>query len=319
MPPSVLTAHPAPDVPPRTAAPDPAGRETVAVVIPSYNAGRFVAAAVTSAEAQSVPPHEIIVVDDGSTDDTLAVLAQFGSRITVVSQPNRGLPGCARNAGAARASATWLAFLDADDTWLPHKLERQLAIGRDPAIALVYSDRYNRGARGALPERQGEVHPMFRGDIFLDLLLWGNAVTASSAMIRRHVFEALGGFAEHLRAAEDWDLWLRVAEAHTVGVVDEPLVNYTFHQEMFTGDPARMRHARDEVMRRALTSPRGSGLAASVRRRIRAAVARTNAWDASRKRAHRIALAEYAAAIGAHPWDPQVYVEFLRYVCGRHR
>jgi glycosyltransferase involved in cell wall biosynthesis len=295
-----------------------AQRDTVSVVIPAYNAALFVTRAIESAEAQTAPPQEIIVVDDGSTDDTAATLAAYGSRIRVVTQANCGLPGGARNAGAAVATATWLAFLDADDNWLPEKLERQLQIGRDPAIALIYTDRFNIGAPADLPVRQGEVHEMYSGDIFTDLLVLGNRITASSVMVRRDVFNALGGFAEHLRAAEDWDLWIRVAERHAVGFVDEPLVNYIFHGGMFTGDPERMRVARGQVMQRALATARGTALPEPVRRRIQSCVARTNAWDASRKRAHRIAWSEYAAALRARPWDASLYLDVFRYVFRRH-
>jgi glycosyltransferase involved in cell wall biosynthesis len=291
--------------------------DTVSVVIPSYNSARFVPQAIESAEAQSVTPHEIIVVDDGSTDDTTSVLSAFGSRIRVVSRRNGGLPA-ARNSGSAVATGSWLAYLDADDTWLPTKLERQLEVGRDPRVALVYTDRLNVGARGELPERQSDVHRMYSGDIFVDLLLLGNRITASSAMVRRDVYAALGGFAEHLRAAEDWDLWIRLAETHRVGVVEEPLTCYTFHAGMMSGDPDRMRIARRQVVTRGLETARGTALPQSLRRQILSAMAKTNAWDASRKRAHRIALGEYAAAFRAQPWDVDLYKEFARYVLGRH-
>jgi glycosyltransferase involved in cell wall biosynthesis len=291
--------------------------DTVSVIIPSYNSARFVPQAIESAEAQSVSPHEIIVVDDGSTDDTASVLAAFGTRIRVVSRPNGGLPA-ARNSGSAVATGSWLAYLDADDTWLPAKLQRQLEVGRDPRIALVYTDRLNVGARGQLPERQSDVHQMYSGDIFVDLLLLGNRITASSAMIRRDVYTSLGGFAEHLRAAEDWDLWIRLAETHRVGVVHEPLTCYMFHAGMMSGDPERMRIARRQVVTRGLETKRGAALPQSLRRQIVSSMAKTNAWDASRKRAHRIALAEYAAALRAQPWDVDLYKEFARYVLGRH-
>lgn len=294
-----------------------ASRDTISVVIPAYNAAAFVAAAVESAHAQTCPPHEVIVVDDGSTDQTPAVLESFGTRIRVIRQVNRGL-STARNVGAAAATGAWLAFLDADDTWLPHKLALQIEAGRDTGAALVYSDRFNLGVRGSLPERQGDLHAMYSGDVFVELLVLGNRITASSVIVRREVFQRLQGFAEELRVAEDWDLWIRVAEAHTVAVVNEPLVNYTFHDGMLTRDPERMRTARNRIIARALSSPRGAQLAGSVRRRIRAAVARTNAWDAARRDAHRIALEEYTTALGATPWDLALLRDVGRYIFRRH-
>ena len=254
----------------------------VSVVVPAYNCDQFVAEAIESALSQTVPPHEVIVVDDGSTDGTAAVLRRFGNRIRVISQANRGLAG-ARNAGVAVATGTWLAFLDADDTWLPTKLARQLEVGADPRIAMVYTDRFNIGERGSLPRIQSEIQQMFTGDVFIDLLLLGNHITASSVMIRRDVVLRLGGFGGHCRGAEDWDLWIRVAESHQVGVCLEPLVCYRIHQGMMSADPRRMQVARNEVIRGALASPRGQSLPRRVQRRIVAAVARTNAWDASRR------------------------------------
>lgn len=294
-----------------------ADSSTISVLIPAYNAAPFVAAAVSSALAQTHPPHEIIVVDDGSSDDTPRVLESFGNRIRVIRQDNRGL-SAARNVAAAAATGAWLAFLDADDTWLPTKLQRQLEVARHADVALVYSDRFNRGVRGALPIRQGDVHDMYSGDVFVDLLVLGNRITASSVIVRRQVFQQLNGFAEDIRVAEDWDLWIRVAELHHVGVVHEPLVNYTFHDGMLTRDPERMRVARNQIIDRALASARGTHLPARVRRRIRAAVARTNAWDAARRAAHRIALEEYTTALRATPWDAALHRDVIRYVFRRH-
>ncbi|MBI4530243.1 MAG: glycosyltransferase family 2 protein, partial [Candidatus Latescibacteria bacterium] len=112
---------------------------SVSVIIPTYNRSRFVCEAVASALAQSQPPSEVIVIDDGSTDDTAAVLhRRYGDRIRYIQQDRRG-KSAARNSGAQRATGHYLAFLDSDDLWTPTKLERQLRLlEADPAFSLVH-------------------------------------------------------------------------------------------------------------------------------------------------------------------------------------
>lgn len=291
---------------------------SVSAIIPAYNTERFVAEAVESVLAQTVAPFEVIVVDDGSTDGTVAVLQRFGSAIRILRQSGGG-PSAARNAGAAVASGYWLAFLDADDLWLPQKLERQLEMAARAPLAMVYTDRFNIGARGALPEIHGTLQPLYGGDIFIPLLMLGNHITTSSVMVRTEVFRALNGFSEDLRAAEDWELWVRLAEHHLVGACTEPLVSYRFHGSMTSGDPRRMVFSRREVIRRALQSPRGRTLNGSTKRSITAATARQNGWDAARQRAWGLAAREYGHALLASPFERQVYRDLLRILAGRGR
>src|SRR5687768_13428667 len=153
----------------------------VSVVIPVYNAAAFVREAVDSALAQTHSDTEVIVVDDGSTDETPAILAAYGDRIRVHRQRNTGVGG-ARNTATRLATGDWLAFLDADDVWAPRKIEAQLnAVGDG---AWVYTNRFNFGARGPVPEVQSDVTLMTDGDVFVPLLLRGNFITMSSAMMR---------------------------------------------------------------------------------------------------------------------------------------
>ena len=290
---------------------------TVSVVIPAFNCERFVAEAIDSVLQQTLPPHEIIVVNDGSTDGTAHVLSGFEPRIRVISQANAGL-AAARNAGISVATGYWIGFLDADDTWLPAKLERQLEAASESRIAMVWTDRFNIGERGGLPEVQSQIQEMYAGDIFVDLLLLGNRVTASSVLVRTDVCRALGGFKNDLHACEDWDLWIRVAENHEIAVCREPLVCYRFHGGMMSGDPLLMQAGRNDVVRRGLASPRGQALPGRLRRRILAAAARTNAWDASRRNARAQALKEYLRAFKLDPFQTSTYIDFLRFLLGRH-
>lgn len=282
----------------------------VSVVIPAYNAAAFIADTVNSVLRQTYQDLEIIVVDDGSKDGTVAALGAFGNRIRVHQQANGGVAR-ARNTGVGLAQGTWVAFLDADDLWLPEKLERQLAISSAP---MTYTDRLNIGARGDLPELQSLVTPMSGGDLFVALLREGNFITNTSVMIRRDLFQKLGGFYTGLNGTEDWDLWIRVAERHEIGFVPEPLVKYRFHAGSISRNYERMSRERTEVISRALALDRGQALDWMTRRQIWSQTWRTNGWDAGRSGARLNALAGYARAAMAWPLDPLPYKEAVK-VC----
>jgi len=186
---------------------------TVSVVIPAYNAAATVTAAIESVLAQTRPPDEIVVVDDGSKDDTSAVVERFGPAVRLVRQANAGC-GQARNTGAREARGTWLAFLDADDLWLPTKLERQLPETADPLIAVVVCRKHNEDGR-----------LLGRRFAFDDLWTKNDAIVSSS-LVRRSAFEEAGGFWRE-RACEDYHLWLRLtADGWAMANVPEDLVVY---------------------------------------------------------------------------------------------
>lgn len=190
--------------------------DTVAVVIPAYNAARHVTRAIESVLAQTTPVHEVIVVDDGSSDNTAEVVAAFPPPVRVIRKPNGG-PGSARNVGARDTTATWLAFLDADDWWFPQKIEAQLAVGSDPAVGLVH----------CLPDHRDEAVPAF---LSFEHLWERNWIINSSVLLRRQVFMDLGGFdeARELISVEDYNLWLRVAAAGwRIAACQQVLVHYT--------------------------------------------------------------------------------------------
>jgi glycosyltransferase involved in cell wall biosynthesis len=239
------------------------GRASVSVVIPAHNAESFIREALDSVLAQTTQPCEIIVVADCCTDGTTDVVREYAGHVRLLFS-DAGNAAAARNAGSRAATGDWLAFLDADDCWLPEKLERQLRVAETPQTALVYTDRYNFGNRGDLPEVHGSVQPLYRGDVFVDLLVLGNHITLSSVLVRRDVFIQLGGFAETLKNAEDWEMWIRVAAAHRIEACEEPLVRYRFHASSKSANPERMRIARLAVTESALDSP-----AAAACRRLR--------------------------------------------------
>lgn len=288
----------------------------VSVIIPAHNAAPFLRETIESALAQSWPSVEVIVVNDGSTDNTPGILALFGDRIRVIDQRQSGV-AVARNRGAAVAQGTWLAFLDADDVWLTHKLERQLAPATEDTH-LIYSDRINIGHLAGLPEIQSDLQYMYEGSVFTEILL-GNVITTSSVVMRRSTFEALGGFSEEpdLPPAEDWDLWLRVAALHRIDVCRKPLVKYRLHAAGASQNPDRMNRARIRVIERALRLPAAQNLPASTRRRVWSLTFATNGWDSGRHGKRAQALEHYARAIERWPFNVDVYRQFVKVCVGR--
>lgn len=201
----------------------------VSVIIPTFNYGRFVGDAVSSALAQTCPPHEIIVVDDGSTDGTAEALRSFDGRIRVIRQENQGV-AVARNTGVAHASGDLLAFLDADDIWLPTKLEKQVQrFLDDPALGLVHC-----GVLEVDPERTPLrlILDGMEGWVANEMLLFRRNVIlggGSAMVVSRAAFAAVGGFDRVLPPTEDWDLWYRVSRQFPVGFVPEVLLHYRCH------------------------------------------------------------------------------------------
>ena len=201
----------------------------ISVIIPAHNHAMFLPEAVNTVLAQSLTPREVIVVDDGSTDATGEVLGEYAGRIRALRQENQGV-AAARNAGAAMASGTLLAFLDADDVWHPRKLERQaVRFAADPRLGLVHCGVVEVDANGHILRTRLDG---MEGWVSREMLLFRRGVIlggGSAAVVPRAVFESVGGFDERLSTSADWDLYYRVGERWPVGFVPEPLVRYRVH------------------------------------------------------------------------------------------
>jgi glycosyltransferase involved in cell wall biosynthesis len=198
------------------------------VIIPVFNGAATIAAAIQSALGQSFAGDlEVIVVNDGSTDDTPRILESLVSRIRLVNQQNRGL-AAARNAGAAIARGDYLAFLDADDTWQPTKLVRVIEpLEHDLAPVLCYSDVAPVDEKCASAGPSPVTPVLARPPTMEDLLHQWWPILPSAVVMRRTTFEACGGFFEgYQRAYEDVDLWLRAREYGPFVYIAEPLVIY---------------------------------------------------------------------------------------------
>jgi tetratricopeptide (TPR) repeat protein len=210
----------------------------VSVIIPTYNRSRLLRAAVESALTQTYPNIEIIVVDDGSTDNTATEMAQYAARITYLRQANRGV-AAARNTGIQAATGDYLTCLDDDDLILPTKIERQVQVmASRPGVGLVHcrffyanEDGHYQYKVGSLPE--GEV---------LGRLVCSNFVWAGAPMIHRHCLDRVGLFDDQMPSiTADWDMWLRIAQAgYRFACVQEPLGVYRIHQDGMMSDVAEL-------------------------------------------------------------------------------
>jgi glycosyltransferase involved in cell wall biosynthesis len=189
---------------------------TVSVIIPAYNAAGYITRAVESALAQTHGPLEILVVDDGSSDQTPTVVERLASPVRLIRKENGG-PASARNIGASQAHGDWLAFLDADDWWFPEKLQKQLDYATDPGIGMIH----------CLPDHRNEEVP----EALTFAHMWNrNWIINSSVLLRRCAFQALGGFneAKELISVEDYNLWIRVAASDwRIVTCPHVLVHYT--------------------------------------------------------------------------------------------
>ena len=206
---------------PDSSQPATPGVVRVSVIIPTFNRAAMLAEALDSVLAQDFDAFELILVDDGSADRTQQVLAPYGYRLRVARQENRGV-SAARNLGVALGRGELIAFLDSDDLWRPGKLRTQAAyMDAHPELGICQTEEiWIRDGRRVNPRLR---HRKAAGMFFersLELCL----VSPSAVMMRRHLFERVGGFDESLPACEDYDLWLRIGCRQPVGLIDAPLV-----------------------------------------------------------------------------------------------
>ena len=228
----------------------------VSVVIPAYNQGRFVAEAVESALCQSHSAIEVIVVDDGSTDNTPAILDAFSDRqrLRVIRQKNRGLPA-ARNRGLADAGGEFVVFLDSDDRLAPTFVERLLPpLKADQRVAFAYADVQMIDADGQ-PSGDfsvGQSRRIVTGDIFESLLV-GGYFPPHAALVRRSAVDAAGGFGLDLGGHADYEMWLRLTASGGRAVyVDDRLVDYRVYDGTMSRDSEHMRVTRERALTRIM-------------------------------------------------------------------
>lgn len=243
--------------------PDPVASPLVSVVIPAFNRADTIGDSLTSVLAQTVSDIEVIVVDDGSTDGTVEALGALADpRLTVMVNTTNVGPAEARNIGARAARAPWIAFQDSDDVWLPWKLDRQLTrMGSNGSVAVspfvaAYCGMLILNRLDDDPASERTMHPTYlpnaaaptyEGQIE-ESLLAASLISTQMLVVRRDVFEAIGGFDPAADGLEDWELAIRVAQQGPIAFVDEPLVLQRFSANSMTRDSAKRLRAAQYIV-----------------------------------------------------------------------
>src|SRR6266404_409937 len=241
----------------------------VSVIIPTYNSARFLIDAIDSVLAQTFKDFEVIVIDDGSTDETESLMQKYGSGVRYIRQENRGV-ALTRNHGIDESRGKYVAFLDADDVWLPHKLDRQ--------VSALYSRSDFRACYSAFSVAGDNLRSIAvnrsdrRGSALEDLLLRGNVVaTPSTVLCERSLLEVAGGFDPAMSQCADWDMWVRLAAFTEFLYLDEALVTYRQHDGNMSRDASLLERDSILVLEKGFAM---SGLPESLRARRRPAFAR---------------------------------------------
>ncbi len=217
----------------------------VSVIIPTYNRAQFVKLAIDSVLAQTYADYEVIVVDDGSTDGTEAVLqGTYGTRIAYERQDNQGA-AAARNRGIALSTGEFVAFLDSDDIWLPGKLERQLALHTaDSQTVLSFTQAWRIDAHGYRDLEEPIGSSVTHDSLSLERLCLDNCIASPTlVVVSRSALETAGGFDTSIRHCEDWDLWLRLQSKGLTAIVAEPLALIRRHRGGLCHYPSREENA----------------------------------------------------------------------------
>lgn len=221
---------------------------SVSVVIPNYNYGIFLAQAIDSVLAQTYPNIEIIVIDDGSTDASEKVLDNYGDKIRWFKQTNGGVSR-ARNRGISESGGDFIAFLDADDIWLPEKIERQLKLFADDSeIGLVHCGFVDFDNAGSLAEHLDGME----GWVAESLLSYRRSVIlggGSATVVKRKAIDESGGFDENMRIGEDWEFYYRIAKNYKVGFVPQVLLKYRIHpSNSFANNPSSIERMEKDLL-----------------------------------------------------------------------
>jgi len=249
-------------------------KATISVIIPAYNAGKYIRQTVESVLQQTYPDVECIVVNDGSMDDTAERLADYTDNIIYIAQQNMGR-AIARNRGLAQASGVYVAFLDADDYWAAQKLEKQIALLETmPKVGVVGCGGYMVTADGErvrelIAAPQAHLAAGSEGLARLLTLDYSLAAPLSTLVVRRDCLDAVGGFDAAINTMEEWDLLLRIIPAWDIACAMEPLAYYRGYG-FYTPAKVAPRRRQDkyiEIVERALSRPEGQALQADLAQR----------------------------------------------------
>lgn len=230
----------------------------VSIVIPNYNYGNYIGETIQSVLDQTYRNFEIVVVDDGSTDNSVEVVHGFGDKVRLIEQKNQHL-SAARNTGIRAAKGNWIAFLDSDDLWHPRKLEFQIE-------ALKNNQSWFFVGANALGENDypdyDVIKPVFRETKLEEFLVY-TPMSGSDALVKKSCFDEVGFFDTSLRSSEDREMWLRLSTRYCGGVVDVPLWRYRKHSAQMNRDVQTILSTHKKVIQKYF---RAHNTSLSVRR-----------------------------------------------------
>lgn len=297
----------------------------VSVVMPVFNAAPFLREAIDSVLSQDYPAVELIAVDDGSTDGSTEILRSYGDRIRVHAQSRRG-PAAARNFGVRQARGEYIAFHDADDFWMPHKLAEQVAFIRNaPQFGIVFGQfaYWHADTSGAFADpllalqrpETWEIKQPLSGYLYVDELL-DSCIPMITPLIRREVFDTLNGFDESLLSGSDYDFWLRATFRFQTHKMDRCQALYRIHEQGVTGTPRSVNFGY-VVLKRAvdtfgLRGPDGRTADATLVRH-RLATIRLNFVQLHMHRGSvGVALAALPSYLQLSRWRPRAWIAAAR-------
>lgn len=241
----------------------------VSVIIPTYNRANFISQTLDSVWRQTFSDYEIIVVDDGSTDNTAQILASYGDRLQVIKLEENTGPSISRNIALGVARGEFIALLDSDDLWYPEMLATTVAhLNKHSKTDIVcgawdYIDEFNHLIKPI--NKPSQLQAQIDAD-FLGFVATGNPFLVHALLIRRKCFDCCGMFDPTLKGGVDWDLWIRFAmHGHKVNMIDVPVARYRRHSGAITRDPRRMEQASEQILHQLFSNEQFADRLADLR------------------------------------------------------
>ena len=289
----------------------------VSIIMPVYNGEAYLRDALDSALAQTYRRFELITVDDGSQDGSAAILDGYGDRVRVVREGRGGNAGIARRKGIAKATGSYLAFLDQDDLWMPLKLEKQVAfMETHPEVGLSFTSFKILLNAGYQHEDFYAERPHMRTQVDLESLFRENSIYMPTPIVRRSTYDTVGGLDERLAGTDDFHLWMKIAVVSQIGFLPDVLGVYRLHGSNTSGNHALM--LKNEFHALTLLVDENP----QARQRLGAACVRERLADQAYRVAHKLRetgdLAEAAdwtaIALRSNPFNAKNYLVHLKYL-----
>jgi glycosyltransferase involved in cell wall biosynthesis len=222
----------------------------VSIVVTCYNYGKYISDCLNSILKQKYQNYEVVIIDDGSTDNTEKVVSPYleNQKIKYCKQENMGQAG-AKNNGIRNSTGEFIAFLDADDMWADNMLEKEMALFSDKRIGVVYSRvRFINEKNKEVIIKSNNKYLLPRSGNITSYLLFENIVTFSSSIVRKECLDKCGYFDESFKMGIDWDLWLRISTKYQFSYVNEPLLIYRIHSTQMSKNHEERRKCSDGIM-----------------------------------------------------------------------